>query len=88
MGLHEIQKCYEHICDACAKKTRQHSTERPPKWANLKLGRWVYTTCALTTVGRDETADRLLCDECAPRVMAALNGIFVEISGSDRAELR
>jgi hypothetical protein len=77
MGVREIPKSFEYTCDACAKVHTQrnanghYSDSRPPYWSRLTLAQDAHDFQGAAVA--DGTIKRLLCDDCTPRVSAAIN---------------
>lgn len=77
MGIQEIRKSYIYTCDACGKEHIQknakgyYSDSRPPHWSRLVLNQDAHDFQGAAVA--DGTIKRLLCEDCTPKVAAAVN---------------
>lgn len=79
MSIETIPQAFKYTCDLCGKEHLQvnasghYSNSRPPHWATLIVAQDAYdyqgSACA------DATIKRLLCDDCRPLIIAAINEV-------------
>ena len=82
MGIREIPKAYEYMCDSCGEMHKQenanghYNDSRPPHWTRLKIARHAYDFKGRS--GADGSIERLLCPSCSERVYSAVNAAMVK----------
>jgi hypothetical protein len=77
MAIREIPKSFEYQCDVCGKTHLQenanghYTNSRPPHWAWLMVKQDAYDYQGAAVA--DGSINRLLCDECRPSLVEAVN---------------
>ncbi len=71
MSVREIAASFEITCDGCKAVVSQHHKNRPPHWVDLHILRDAYDFQGAAVA--DASVKRLLCDDCASKVFAAIN---------------
>ena len=77
MTIREIPRAFEYRCDVCGKTHVQenaggHYTDsRPDRWARLIIRQDAHDFQGQAVA--DGSIERLLCDDCRPGIIAAIN---------------